>query len=160
LQYQSNLDILLDLAKTSPHVLSPELFATHIGVFLLSRYSHLTKAFIDVERLKWSRIIVGEHAIGQDAQPNVLKAEDGGHRHSFQRDGDEKHVASLTLTKVGIHGQAKYEVEVTSGISDLLSESIFFSLNMCLSNPYVQSSNPLAPPLRDSFAMSLPLSWK
>jgi len=33
-------------------VLSPELFALHIGAFLLGKYAHLERAYVDVERLK------------------------------------------------------------------------------------------------------------
>ncbi|KIJ31342.1 hypothetical protein M422DRAFT_61667 [Sphaerobolus stellatus SS14] len=108
-------NIVYYIAKISPHVLSPELFAAHIGVFLLSKYAHLSKAFVDVEKLKWSRIVVGEHGIA-GAEEGKVKAEDGGHRHSFVRDGDEKQVVSVEVERKG----EGYEVKVTSGVSDLL----------------------------------------
>lgn len=93
-----------DLAKVSPHVLTPELFAVHIGVFLLNKYGHLKRAYVDVERLRWSRIVLG-----------------GGveEKHSFVRDGDEKHVARVEVIKVGGGGM---EVRVTAGLVDLLGE--------------------------------------
>jgi hypothetical protein len=40
-----------DLAKISPHVLHPERFALHLGTFLVSKYAHLSKAFITVEKV-------------------------------------------------------------------------------------------------------------
>ncbi|KAF8589795.1 uricase [Ramaria rubella] len=91
-----------NLAKTSPHVLSPELFATHIGAFLLDKYAHLKRAYVDVERLRWTRI---EH--GPNAQ---------GHKHSFRRDGDEKHVVRAEIVKQG----SEMEVNLTAGLVDLL----------------------------------------
>lgn len=47
-----------------------ELFALHVGLFMIQKYAHLDRVFVDIERLKWSRI--------------------GEHPHSFVRDGDEK----------------------------------------------------------------------
>ncbi|KAG8980212.1 hypothetical protein FRB90_007751, partial [Tulasnella sp. 427] len=62
------------LAKTSPHVLNPALFALHIGLHFVTKYDHLNKSFVEIQQFKWSRIPVG----GKD------------HKHSFVRDGDEK----------------------------------------------------------------------
>lgn len=93
-----------DLAKVSPHVLTPELFAVHIGVFLLHKYAHLKRAFVDVERLKWSRI--------------ALAGDPTGEKHSFVRDGDEKHVARVEVAKTGTNGAMV--VRLTAGLVDLL----------------------------------------
>jgi urate oxidase len=48
-------------AKTSPHVLDPPTFALHLGLHFVTKYAHITKAFIDIIALKWSRIEVREH---------------------------------------------------------------------------------------------------
>lgn len=74
---------MLVLAKTSPHVLSPTKFALHLGTFFVSKYAHITKSFITVEQLRWSRIAVGEEA--------------KGHGHSFLRDGDEKRFVNVEV---------------------------------------------------------------
>ena len=81
-------------------MLSPELFALHIAVFLLEKYGHLSRAYVDVERLRWTRIVVGEE----------------GHKHAFQRDGEEKQVARVELEKAAAGLAAK----VTGGLVDLL----------------------------------------
>jgi urate oxidase len=73
-----------DLAKVSPHVLDPELFALHLGTHLVSKYSHIHKAFVRIEQLRWSRIAVG-------AEPA------DGHPHSFIRDGEDKRVTSVEV---------------------------------------------------------------
>ncbi|KZV90541.1 uricase [Exidia glandulosa HHB12029] len=95
-------NIIYALAKTSPHILSPELFAIHLGTFILQKYAHLKKAFIDIEKLKWTRIVV-------DGKP---------HAHSFIRDGDEKHVTHVEVD--GTADKQKLAVKVTSGLKDLL----------------------------------------
>ena len=73
---------LLDLAKTSPHVLYPERFALHLGTYLVSKYSHIHKSFITIEQLRWKRIDVRGQA----------------HRHSFWRDGDEKRLVNVEVS--------------------------------------------------------------
>jgi hypothetical protein len=74
------------LAKVSPHILSPERFAIHLGVFLVSKYSHIDKADVKVEQLKWKRILV----------PGEQKDEDE-HSHAFWRDGEDKRVAKVIV---------------------------------------------------------------
>lgn len=91
-----------DLAKVSPHILIPERFALHLGTHIISKYSHLHKAFITVEQLRWSRIPVD----GRE------------HPHSFMRDGDEKRIVSVEIDASG--GKDKLVAKVTAGISDLL----------------------------------------
>ncbi|GJJ08682.1 hypothetical protein Clacol_002901 [Clathrus columnatus] len=103
----------LDLAKTSPHVLSPELFATHVGAFLLNKYEHLSAAFVDIEMLKWSRLAVGEH--GVDGVQGSTNGQ--GHRHSFQRDGEDKHIVNVEVAK---SDNGIMSVKVTAGLCDLL----------------------------------------
>ncbi|KAI0781761.1 hypothetical protein C8Q75DRAFT_738035 [Abortiporus biennis] len=90
------------LAKTSPHILSPERFALHLGTFLVSKYAHIHKAFVTIEKLRWQRIAV-----------------DGTeHPHSFVRDGDDKLVTSVEID--GTQGKDKLVAKVSSGITDLL----------------------------------------
>jgi urate oxidase len=77
-----------DFTKTSPHVLNPELFALHLGTFFVSKYPHIHKAFITIEKLRWSRI--------------AIKSEDGSkasdHPHAFVRDGDDKRVIEVEVS--------------------------------------------------------------
>ncbi|KAG8822037.1 hypothetical protein FRC19_006834 [Serendipita sp. 401] len=89
-------------AKTSPHVATPELFALHLASHMVTKYPHVTKAFCEVESLKWSRIPV------QGVE----------HKHSFVRDGEEKRTASVEVD--GTQGKDKLVGKVTSGIQDLL----------------------------------------
>ncbi|KAI0312236.1 uricase [Amylostereum chailletii] len=88
------------LAKTSPHILSPSRFALHLGTHLVSKYSHISKAVVTVEVLRWARI------------------EPGGkpHPHGFWRDGDEKRIVKVEVdqTKEGVLAKAE------GGIRDLL----------------------------------------
>jgi len=93
-------------AKTSPHILNPEIFALHLGTFFVSKYAHIHKAFITVEKLRWTRISVG--ASGQE-EP---------HPHSFYRDGDDKRFTKVEVDASA--GKDKLVGKVTSGITDLL----------------------------------------
>ncbi|KAG9091911.1 hypothetical protein FS749_016152 [Ceratobasidium sp. UAMH 11750] len=90
------------IAKTSPHVLSPELYALHLGTHFVTKYPHIHKAFIDVEQLKWSRIEV-------DGTP---------HKHSFVRDGEEKIVVKAEIDATA--GKDKVSATIEAGIKDLL----------------------------------------
>ncbi|KAG1742071.1 hypothetical protein EDD22DRAFT_1053438 [Suillus occidentalis] len=64
------------LAKISPHILSPERFALHLGTYLVSKYAHIHRAFVSLEKLRWSRI--------------TLSGNVDPHPHSFVRDGNDK----------------------------------------------------------------------
>ncbi|KAK7043983.1 hypothetical protein VNI00_008151 [Paramarasmius palmivorus] len=90
------------LAKTSPHILIPERFALHLGTHIVSKYAHLHKAFVTIEQLRWSRIVLGKQE----------------HNHSFLRDGDEKKVVKVEVDATA--GKDKIIGKVSSGISDLL----------------------------------------
>ncbi|CAA7265707.1 unnamed protein product [Cyclocybe aegerita] len=83
-----------------------ERFALHLGTFLVSKYAHLSKAFVTVEQLRWTRI----HVAGE-ASPE-------GHPHSFYRDGDDKRVVNAVVDATG--GKDKLVATVTSGVADLL----------------------------------------
>lgn len=100
----------IGLAKTSPYILTPELFALHLGAFLLGKYAHLTKAFVTVEQLRWARISVGTGA-GADASQ-------GPHKHSFWRDGEDKCTTKVVVD--ASKGKDGMTASVVSGINDLL----------------------------------------
>ncbi|KAF8799152.1 uricase [Phlegmacium glaucopus] len=94
------------LAKISPHILNPERFALHLATFLVSKYAHISKAFVTVEQLRWTRIrVTGETS-------------DQGHSHSYQRDGDDKRVVKVEVDASA--GKDKLIAKVSSGISGLL----------------------------------------
>jgi len=95
-------NIVYVLAKTSPHVASPERFALHIALHVVQKYAHIHKATVDIESLKWSRIPV------QGVE----------HKHSFVRDGEEKRLTSVEVSE--LEGKQKLAVKVTSGLKDLL----------------------------------------
>jgi urate oxidase len=80
-----DINALLDLAKISPHILNPERFALHLATFLVSKYAHISKAFVTVEQLRWTRIREGDKPLG--------------HPHSFHRDGNDKRVVKVEVIK-------------------------------------------------------------
>lgn len=90
------------LAKISPHILHPERFALHVGTHILAKYSHIHKAYVTIEQLRWRRIPVG----GQD------------HKHSFYRDGDDKRTTRVEIDASA--GADKMVAKITSGLADLL----------------------------------------
>ncbi|EUC64806.1 uricase [Rhizoctonia solani AG-3 Rhs1AP] len=90
------------IAKTSPHVLSPELYGLHLGTHFVTKYPHIHKAFITIEQLKWTRIIV----------------EGTPHKHSFVRDGEEKILVDIEVDATA--GKDKVSAKVSAGIKDLL----------------------------------------
>lgn len=75
--------INIDIAKISPHILSAEKFALHLGTFFVSKYAHIAKAFVTVEQLRWTRIQVADN--GKTTE----------HSHSFYRDGDDKRIVKI-----------------------------------------------------------------
>jgi len=90
------------LAKTSPHVLDPALFALHIGLHFVTKYAHISKSVVTIEQLKWSRIAV-------DGKP---------HKHSFVRDGEEKGIVKVEVD--ASEGKDKVTGTVVAGLKDLL----------------------------------------
>ncbi|KAJ4471195.1 hypothetical protein C8R41DRAFT_969163 [Lentinula lateritia] len=82
----------------------PERFAVHLGTHIVSKYAHIHKAFVEIEQLCWSRIVVGK-----DCKP---------HRHSFFRDGDEKRIVKVEID--GTTGKNKIQARVSAGVNDLL----------------------------------------
>ncbi|GAA5985226.1 hypothetical protein JCM11641_003638 [Rhodosporidiobolus odoratus] len=89
-------------AKTSPHVLQPELFALDIGLHFVSTYSHLHRVSVDIAQLKWSRISV-------NGKP---------HKHSFVRNGEDKRTVSVVVDAT--KGQNQVTATCTAGLKDLL----------------------------------------
>lgn len=89
-------------AKTSPHVLDPAAFALHLGLHFVNKYSHITKAFIDIIQLKWTRIQVG----GKE------------HKWSFVRDGDEKGLIECAVDSTD--GLDAVKATLKCGLKDLL----------------------------------------
>ncbi|KAG8961551.1 hypothetical protein FRC03_005272 [Tulasnella sp. 419] len=92
------------LAKTSPHILSPALFALHLGLHFVNKYNHISKSIITIEQLKWTRI-----PVGPNAEP---------HKHSFVRDGDEKRIIKVEVDATA--GKDKVKGSVVGGLKDLL----------------------------------------
>jgi urate oxidase len=72
---------------------------------LVSKYDHISKAFITIEQLRWSRIRIS----GESPQ---------GHPHSFVRDGDDKRIVKVEVDGSG--GKDKLVGKVSGGIKDLL----------------------------------------
>ncbi|KAG1774533.1 hypothetical protein EV702DRAFT_974702 [Suillus placidus] len=92
------------LAKISPHILSPERFALHVGTYIVSKYAHIHRAFVTLEKLRWSRI--------------PLSANDHPHPHSFLRDGNDRQTVEVEVDASA--GKDKLSAKVTSGLTDLL----------------------------------------
>jgi urate oxidase len=97
-------------AKTSPHVLTPELFALHLALHYVYHHDHINKAFIDILSHKWSRIPV-------QGKP---------HGWAFTRDGEEK--AVIAVVADATEGKQNVKATVKSGMKDLLGEVIAGSL--------------------------------
>lgn len=98
-------NIIYHIAKISPHVLNPERFALHLGSIYLRRYAHISLVHVEIQRLKWSRIILSE-----DGKPTP-------HPHSFIRDGEEK---MSTVVDVSRSKGPAYTATVSSALKDLL----------------------------------------
>lgn len=100
----ARLTILRDavFAKTSPHVLVPELFALDVGIHFVTKYAHIKRAYIDIIQYRWSRISVDGEA----------------HPHSFTRDGDDTTWTSVVVD--GGKGPDAVSATVKSGLSGLL----------------------------------------
>ncbi|GAA6055839.1 hypothetical protein JCM3770_004785 [Rhodotorula araucariae] len=90
------------LAKTSPHVLVPELFALDLGVHFVTKYAHLHRCSVDVVQLKWMRIAV-------EGRP---------HPWSFVRNGEDKRTASVVVDAT--RGKNKITATCEAGLKDLL----------------------------------------
>jgi len=114
------------IAKTSPHVLNPALFALHVALHFVTKYDHLSKAVVTLEQFKWSRIPVGD------------KAE--LHKHAFVRDGDEKGIVKVEVDSS--EGKDKIKGSVVAGLKDLL---VLKSSGSAFENFYVDEFTTLTP---------------
>ncbi|KAG9047045.1 hypothetical protein FS837_003182 [Tulasnella sp. UAMH 9824] len=112
------------LAKTSPHVLNPALFALHIALHFVTKYDHLSKSVVELQQFKWSRIPVN----GKD------------HKHSFVRDGEEKLIFKVEVDAT--EGKDKIKGSVTGGMKDLL---VLKSSGSAFENFYVDEYTTLTP---------------
>ncbi|KAI8329717.1 urate oxidase [Chlamydoabsidia padenii] len=86
------------IAKRSPNVDNIELFAQEITEHVLKQYAHISHAYVDIIKHKWSRLNV-------DGKP---------HPHSFVRDGEEVQTCSVVQERAG------NKITVKSGLKNLL----------------------------------------
>ncbi|KAG0145366.1 hypothetical protein CROQUDRAFT_63994 [Cronartium quercuum f. sp. fusiforme G11] len=88
-------------AKTSPHVLVPELFALHLGLHFVATYKHITQASITVISHRWTRIPISNKP----------------HPHAFSRDGNDVVQIEAVVRKVK---EDSFSATLVSGLKDLL----------------------------------------
>lgn len=96
------------LAKTLPGdvVLTPEHFGLHIANHLPAKYAHITSCQVDLIAHKWTRITTSDGK---------------AHPHSFVRDGDDKRVVSIRVSKEQDKEDGKLVVDkLQGGLKDLL----------------------------------------
>ncbi len=86
------------IAKRSQNVDNIEIFGQEITEHVLKQYAHISGAFVDIIKHKWTRLIV-------DGKP---------HNHSFVRDGEDIQTTSVQ------HRRAGNEITITSGLDKLL----------------------------------------
>ena len=86
------------MAKRSANVDNIEIFAQEITEHVLKQYAHISGAFVDIIKHKWTRMIV-------DGKP---------HNHSFVRDGEDIQTTSVK------HYRAGNNIYITSGLEKLL----------------------------------------
>ncbi|KAF5327821.1 hypothetical protein D9619_005076 [Psilocybe cf. subviscida] len=130
------------LAKISPHILSAEKFGLHLGTFFVSKYAHITKAFITVTQLRWSRV-----RVEGDTNPE-------GHSHAFYRDGEDKRVVKIEVDASA--GKDKLVGHVTAGISDLL---VLKTTGSAFENFYRDEFTTLVPVDDRIFSTSVDLTY-
>lgn len=88
-------------AKTSPHVLVPELFALHLGLHFVKTYKHIHQSSITVISHRWTRIPIS----------------DKPHPHAFSRDGVDVVQVEAVVKKVTTDA---FSATLVSGLKDLL----------------------------------------
>ncbi|KAL9714546.1 hypothetical protein Ac2012v2_002860 [Leucoagaricus gongylophorus] len=102
-------NIIYYLAKISPLVLSIEQFGIHLGLFFVWKYSHITKASVSIEQLRWKRMEV------VDEDEKNKKRE---HGYAFWRDGEEKRNVDVVVVDDATSG--RLVASVSAGLSGLL----------------------------------------
>ncbi|EIE75523.1 urate oxidase [Rhizopus delemar RA 99-880] len=90
--------VVVATAKKSDNVDNIELFGQEITKHVLKQYAHISGAFVDIIKHKWTRMIV-------DGKP---------HNHSFLRDGEDIQTTSVHHYRVG------NKIHITSGLQKLL----------------------------------------
>lgn len=94
-------------------MLDPARFGLHLAVHMLSRYAHLTVAFVTVEQLRWARIGTGSGSDG-----SAGGSERVGHQHAFWRDGTERLFVEVEVARKSDGDVAV--ARVAGGLRDLL----------------------------------------
>ncbi|KJA25137.1 hypothetical protein HYPSUDRAFT_38099 [Hypholoma sublateritium FD-334 SS-4] len=130
------------LAKISPHILNAEKFALHLGTFFVSKYAHISKAFVTVEQLRWTRIQVPDNG-------KLVE-----HPHAFFRDGDDKRIVKVEVD--GTAGKDKLVGKVVAGISDLL---VLKSTGSAFENFFRDEFTTLVPVNDRIFSTSVDLTY-
>lgn len=93
------------LAKDSPNVAVPELFALEIGKHFLDTYAHVHNCQVRIKQHRWARLV----------QENGI-----AHPHSFQKLGDEVRFTEAVVAKSSTPGASSYEADLSSGIQGLV----------------------------------------
>ncbi|KAI8071094.1 hypothetical protein BC940DRAFT_295271 [Gongronella butleri] len=86
------------IAKKSQNVDNIEVFAQEITEHVLKQYAHISHAYVDIIKHKWTRLVV-------DGKP---------HPHSFVRDGEDVQTTSV------VHQRAGNKITIKSGLKKLL----------------------------------------
>ncbi|KAI8973606.1 urate oxidase [Mycotypha africana] len=122
------------LAKRSQNVDNIEVFAQEITTHVLKQYAHISGAFVDIVKHKWTRLIV-------DGKP---------HPHSFVRDGEDIQTTSVK------HYRAGNEVHITSGLDKLL---VLKTTGSAFHGYYVDEYTTLEPTWDRIFSTSVDCKW-
>lgn len=88
-------------AKTSPYVMTPELFALHLGLHFLSTYKHINQCNVNIISHRWTRIPISEKP----------------HPHAFSRDGNDVIQVEAVVRK---STSDVLSATIRSGMKDLL----------------------------------------
>ncbi|KAH9821180.1 hypothetical protein DFH28DRAFT_951732 [Melampsora americana] len=88
-------------AKTSPYVMTPELFALHLGIHFVSTYKHINQSNVKIISHRWTRIPISEKP----------------HPHAFSRDGNDVIQVEAVIRKPT---SDTLSATLRSGIKDLL----------------------------------------
>ncbi|KAI9469722.1 MAG: urate oxidase [Benjaminiella poitrasii] len=122
------------VGKKSANVDNIEVFAQEITEHVLRQYSHISAAFVDIIKHKWTRLIV-------DGKP---------HPHSFVRDGED-----IQTTHVE-HYRAGNEINITSGLDKLL---VLKTTGSAFHGYYVDEYTTLEPTWDRIFSTVVDCKW-
>lgn len=121
-------------AKRSKNVDNIEIFAQEITEHVLKQYAHISGAFVDIVKHKWTRLVV-------DGKP---------HPHSFVRDGED-----IQTTKVE-HRRAGNQITITSGLDKLL---VLKTTGSAFHGFYVDEYTTLTPVWDRIFSTAVDCKW-